>query len=524
MNENYGELAKVDYKYFSPQNVAISTSFLVMAVVAFAAYFDGAYFIGPMTLCVFASWALFLILVFTRYHQEYFFWWPANLVPICFMGGLWLWVGLSIMWSISSDLTWVEFNRTGGYLAIFVFGILLGEQKKARIWAAGLFVCVATLIAVYSLGVKVLPSVVDNLDDASRIAVPIGYANALGLLVALAIPISIYIATSKIFYWSVRSLSVISATVLFICLFFTASRGATFALAVGLIVYFIAAPLRLRSFGVFVLAFIPTLFIALWSTGQAALMQDHIEISERVVAASALRQYIVFALIAETSVFLIALFIGKRIQIPPIWTRFSGAIILLALVVLISMWSFLFFSSKSSISDWAHQAYNEFTTSDPSQRAGVGRLTEIGSSSRWPLWHEAIADWEDNPVKGSGAQSFPLVHLMRRETGNIFVKQAHGLGFSLLAELGIVGFVLGMAFITSSLTLASQAICNLRDRWDKGLAAALLSLSIIYLIHTSYDWDWNIYALTMVYFLFTGILLGWPGSRRSPETVASKIP
>ncbi len=338
----------------------------------------------------------------------------------------------------------------------------------------------------------------------------------MGLLTALGVPLAVYIASSKTYHLVWRLLSALAATLMLICLFFTASRGAILALVIGTAVYFAISPVRLRSFGMLALALVPTILIAWWATGQEALMQDHVDLGLRMEAASALRIYIFAALAVVGAVFLGSLMIGQKVKFPAAITRLAGGVSIVSTFAAIAVLVLLFLSSQPSVSDWAQQAYDNFTVGKPSQPAGAGRLIELGSSGRWEIWKEAIANWEDNYVAGSGAQSFPLVHLARRQSDLVFVKQAHGLGFSLLSELGIVGFALGGAFIAVSMTVAALAWCRIRDRWEKGLAAAIISLLVIYLIHTSFDWDWNMFGLTMIYFFFTGIMVAWPASKPGP--------
>lgn len=434
----------------------------------------------------------------------------GKLIILCLAVAFWLWVGLSMKWSISADQTWTDFNRTGGYLAVLLLGVILADNSAVRNWAVPLFVGVVASAAAYGIGPRILPTVIDNLEDTSRIAVPMGYANAMGLLMALAYPLSLYIASSRRYNPFVRIFMVVSTLILGICLFFTASRGATLALAIGLLIYFVASPLRLRSFGVFILSFSPAILIALWASGQDAMVKDKVDMSLRLAAAAELRLYLGFSILLVTLISIIALFVGKRIRFSKFVTRLTGSVALVSVISVIFMAIALFVSSQPSLGGWARQSYHDFIVDAPSQKAGagVGRLLVLRSSGRLPLWEEALANWEDNPVMGTGAQSFPVVHLLRRETDD-FVKQAHGMYFSLLAELGLVGFLLMEAFIVTSLTYAALLVCKLHDRWDKGLSAAIVSLLVIYLIHSSYDWDWNMFALTMPYFFFTGILLGW---------------
>lgn len=501
----------------SPQGGLIGAAFATMAIEAFAVFNNGAYFLGPMTLGVASAWAVFLALTFLSHRELIAALSPAAVTSIIILSLLWLWTGISITWSIASDLTWIEFNRTGGYLALFALGLFVGTSPTARSLAAWLFFFIASAAGIYALGAKALPTIIDNLDNASRVSIPLGYTNAVGLLVALAFPLSLYFAASRAFHWLLRLSSALMAPLLLISLFFTLSRGATLALALGLITYFAAVPLRLRSFGLILLSMPPALLIGWWSNKQSALMENHVELGLRIGAASNLRQYLLYALFVVGIVFLIALVIGRRVQFPKILSRAAGLLAILLILSSVAIGAFIFIGSKSSFSELMEKTHN-YLTVDPTGAPRADRLFVLSSSGRWQLWEEALANWEANPITGTGAQTFPLVHLIRRETGTPFVKQPHGLPFRLLSELGIVGFALGELFIVFTLTVSLLRTYKIRDRWQRGLARTLFSLLVIYLIHTSYDWDWNMFALTMSYFFFTGILIGW---RREPDSGVS---
>lgn len=494
----------------SPPVMAFLGVLIVMAIEAFAVFSNGGYFLGAMTLCVVGAWLCLAMILASGKYEFFNDWNSAQLALLGLALAIWLWTGLSISWSISADQSLNEFNRTGGYVAIFALGVTAGRHLLSRRLAVVMFLAITTTASVYGLGSKTFPTVVENLDDIGRIAVPIGYINAMGLLMAMGYLIGIYVSSDRTFHWSLRILSAMASLLLLICLFFTLSRGAALALILGLIVYFSVAPVRLRSFGVILLSLVPTVLIASWSSGQDALMNDHVPMSERIVAASTLRWYLIASVIAAGSIFTIFVILGRNIKVPPLAAKASGVLILASVIMLAMAGSIWFISSKPSFGDWSRQAYQDWRYGAPSNQ-GTGRLLEMGSSGRWKLWQEAVTSWEKNPYQGSGGQSFPIIHLMERDTGKIFVKQPHGHPFRLLAEYGLVGFLLGMAFITAAMTFSTRTLCRQADRWDRSLAAAILSMLIIYLIHASYDWDWNMFGLTMIYFFFTGIMLGWHG-------------
>ncbi len=109
------------------------------------------------------------------------------------------WSGVSIGWSIAPDLSWVQLNRWAAYALVVALALVLGSSlRRAPERTAIAFLIVATAIAVYALGGKVVPwfSIpglidLDQTADFSRLRAPLGYWNALGLVCVLAGPIAV---------------------------------------------------------------------------------------------------------------------------------------------------------------------------------------------------------------------------------------------------------------------------------------------------------------------------------------------
>ena len=499
---------------FVPRAATAWAAALLMLVDGMAIFLNGAYFIGPMTFCVVGSWLIFAMLIIAGRHDE--IWLTRRAITmVAVLALFWAWVGVSLSWSIASDLTWVEFNRTGGFFAAFVIGVAVGRQKIPRLIGAWTFFFMASAASLYSLAPKVLPSVVDNLENLSRTSIPLGYANALGLLIAMAVPLALYFSATVTLHPFLRLFAAMMAPLLLVSLFFTISRGAILALIIGLIVYFSVSPVRLRSFGMLVLALIPAALIAWWSSGQDALMENQVDRGERMIAAVDLRIFLVTAVLSVAAIYLVTLAVGGKVIFPRKVSRFVGLAILISLTITILVSSLNFISSKPSFSQWVNDEYEAFTALKLVGPTDATRLLDINSSVRWQLWREAIANWNENRLTGTGGQSFPVVHMLKQENGMPFVKQPHGLPFQLLTELGVIGFTLLALFIIFTLSISLWILYRIKEQWEPGLAAALFSLIIIYLVHTSFDWDWNMFALTLPYFFFTGILVGWPASSRS---------
>lgn len=471
---------------------------------------------NAMSLCVIGNWTILAgALLVNRADTDLVRSWPTG-VPVHLMFFLWLWIGASIIWAYAPDLAWLEFNRTGGYLAIMILGVLVGGHRTPRNMVAPLYLGVVVAASAYGLGTKLFPAQITNTDALARISVPMGYTNAMGLLVAMGVMMGLYIAANADTRWYIRVPAASSLPLLLITLFFTVSRGAVLALVVGLLVYLAIAPARLRSMGLLLISLTPAVMVSWWGNGQDALMKDKAELALRLETAGPLRLYLILSIAATTLLFIAALLLGSRISFPPRLTRAVGGLVIAAAVIAVAAPGWQFLAAKPSISEWVRESHAEFTVGKTS-KLGAARFLQFGSQGRFRLWQEAMDNWSDNPLTGTGGQSFPLVHLQRQDYDSPFVKQPHGLPFRLLTELGAIGFLLGYITIAAISATAMFLVCALRRRWDRLTAAGMVSTMVVYLVHTSYDWDWNMYALTSAYFMLGGVCIGWYAIVRSRQ-------
>ncbi|MCL6106545.1 MAG: O-antigen ligase family protein [Actinobacteria bacterium] len=489
-----------------PAPITVAT-ILLLILEAFSIFFNGAYFLGPMTLDVIGAWLLLAFLAWSNPRKIFIKrGWP--MVTVALLSLFWLWSGISIFWSISGDLTWNGFNRTGGYLAVFALGLIAGMSNLARNIATWMFLAASVAAGLYSLGVKLFPSDIIDPSGLGRTSIPLGYTNALGLLMAMAFIIALYFAASPRSPFAARLFATLSALILLLSLFFTLSRGAFLALFAGIVIYFAFVPLRLRSLSILALIGMPALLICWWSNTQSGLMHPSASFAIKNQSAESLRLYMLLAVAFVIVTFIPVFLAESRCRISQQKKNVAGALVLVLLLALTLIYASFFVSSKSSLGGWLIQEWHAFSSSKPTE-TGADRLLEISSTVRWQLWQEAIRSWKEHPVIGLGAQTFPLIHLTQRHQGVAFAKQAHGAEFDILSELGLVGIVLAGSFLCLTLILATNNFRKIRKHWHGGLAGALLSMATIYLIHSSFDWDWNMVALTLPFFFFSGILVGW---------------
>src|SRR3954471_10612230 len=160
------------------------------------------------------------------------------------LAGFAAWCGLSILWSIAPDQSWVELNRAISYALVAGLGLVLGASlpRAAERVALG-YLAIASLVAVYAVAGKALPWIngpgIFNLDHAERIArlhEPLGYWNALALFCAMAVPIALRAAADGARTEVRRLLSFVALVPLMTTVILTYSRGGIVVLAAGLAV------------------------------------------------------------------------------------------------------------------------------------------------------------------------------------------------------------------------------------------------------------------------------------------------
>jgi hypothetical protein len=143
--------------------------------------------------------------------------------------------------------------------------------------------------------------------------------------------------------------------------------------------------------------------------------------------------------------------------------------------------------------------------SEPQLVQGPTRLTEGSLNNRWDWWKEAWEGFEGQPVAGTGAGSFELVHRQLRND-DVDVREVHNLPLQFASELGLVGFLLAVGFFGAALLGAWRALGRL-DGDERAAAAALAVALPTFLVHGALDYDWDFVAVCGPLFFITGVLL-----------------
>ena len=158
-----------------------------------------------------------------------------------------LWQLASWQWSDEPGRAVLEFDRTLLYVAALVlFGSVPRTEESLRWIVRGIALAIV-VVGTVALITRILPDVwptEPNISN-SRLSYPVSYWNSLGLLMAMGIPLLLHLSSDPREPVVLRVLGAAAIPVLATTLYFTFSRGAIAAGAIGLVVYLLLGRPRL---------------------------------------------------------------------------------------------------------------------------------------------------------------------------------------------------------------------------------------------------------------------------------------
>jgi hypothetical protein len=438
----------------------------------------------------------------------------AGWAAVALLAAFAFWSGASLLWSVAPDQTWIECNRAITYVIVLGLAIALGSShpQASRVVAEG-FSVVVLLVTAYALGQKLLPGVrvggvldLDRTGTLPRLQDPLGYWNALGAFVAMGVAPVLMVVLDAGRRPHLRVAAATAIPAMLMTIGFTYSRGALLALATAAAVVVLGGASRLRTLmwlGMCVAAALPATVVALAS---APLTVAGVGLADRERAGAELLVVLIASglLLALAARRVIAA--EARLTLSPARRRaivrgLAATCCALALAGLLA----LALSSRGLDGSVSH-AWRSFTATRATGVYDPRRLLSADSENRWVWWKEAAGAFSARPLQGWGAGSFGVTHLLyRRDT--LSVQQPHSLPLQLLAETGVVGAALALGCLALLLATAARAV----RRGGKRLAPAapaLLAAAVAYAVHSLYDWDWDIPALTITALLLLGTLVG----------------
>ena len=176
--------------------------------------------------------------------------------------------------------------------------------------------------------------------------------------------------------------------------------------------------------------------------------------------------------------------------------------------------------SERGVTGTLEREWDDFTTVRSDDQTDPARVLRSNSGNRWVWWREAAGAFSDEPLKGWGAGSFPLVHRRYREN-DLPVRQAHSVPLQFLAETGLVGALLALGGLGLLGWAAAARLRHARGR-ERRYVAALACSALAWGIHMWFDWDSDIPAVTLPMLIFLGVLAARPPG--APDAVEAVPP
>lgn len=490
-----------------------------LAAVAAFAFLSGGYVLGRTTVVVLpfliaaAVWVWFL----RRRSRPSI----ALLGGVAAFAAFFLWSGLSVLWSLGPDLTWMTFNLTGFYLAVVaVLGFTSVRGLQVRTVAYG-YLAVAAAVGIYAFLGKSLPELVIHAHQYARLDSPVGYWNVLAVMMVMGLSVALAMGSDRSSGVALRTAAAAAAVPMCYTFFFSFSRGGWVTLAVALVLYFAFTTTRLASL-VTLAAVTAPVALTLWHVrGLDTLFNATTNDALRTQQGGVLLRWALIAL-AVTVVIQAAAALLQRLVPWPRWSRIAaGAVVLTALAVLVAAGPVRYVQTRGGVPWIQDKLHSLLSDEQAGQGNAVGRLTTLTTNGRVELWREAVQQWRHHTTAGTGAGTFVFAHYRFRSGGGV-VKHAHGQWANVLAELGTVGLVL---FAAALALLLAAAIGNPFSRRGDPLHPLLVALqtgAIALIVHMSADWDWDMAAITTAAMMFVACCASYQTTRRSDERLLAR--
>jgi hypothetical protein len=432
---------------------------------------------------------------------------PVALAAIGLLALFLAWTALSLSWTESSERTFAEVARVGGYLGFLVLAVFACHRGGARRMAAAVAcgIGVVTLVALLSrlhpswFGNEIHQTAAFLPGSAERLSYPVDYWNGLACLIAIGLPPMLQLATNARLAL-VRGLAAAALPALLLTIYFTLSRGGIGAAVIAVAVFFAFTSDRLPKLAIGAIAGAGGAILILAAASREELVHGLVDATSRQQGDDVLLLTVVVC--AVVGVLVGVLNLATRDLRRPAWTVPSPAFSLTALAAAIAV--LLVAGLALGAPGRASDAWGEFKESD-TPVGGSDRLGSVAGESRYAIWSSAVREMQSSPLNGTGAGSFEY-WWNRDGTTSETVVDTHSMYLQVLAELGVVGFLVAIAFF--ALVLLAGAVISLRAAIPQrpALAAALAGCTA-FCVSASVDWMWQIPVLPVAMLLLAGTLL-----------------
>ncbi|HUA70463.1 MAG TPA: O-antigen ligase family protein [Solirubrobacteraceae bacterium] len=424
-----------------------------------------------------------------------------------------LWSYLSITWASSPGDALTGSNRALLYLLVFATMLVLPWTVRRALLALLAFVLGVGVIAVVLLFRLASADHVDALVIGGRLAAPTGYFNSTAALFTIEALTAIALAARRELPGVLRGVLIAFACAGLQLAVIVQSRGWLFTLPLIAIVAIVLLPDRLRVAAAAVIPVAITVapvhrLLQVYDAssgpalGHAAARAGHVALLLCALA------FAVGTLIAwgDSLVPARRLTVARRRVVGALAVALAAGAALVGGLAVTHGHPFRFISRQWN--GFSHQL---------SVHSG-SHFTDVGSG-RYDFWRVSLDAFLAHPIGGLGQDNFAEYYVTRRRTLEE-PAWTHSLELRLLAHTGLIGFALFAVFLVAAVAAAMRA--RRRGGLEACVAGAALLPLVVWLIHGSVDWFWEIPALTGPALGFLGMACAL--GARSSEPAASETP
>jgi O-Antigen ligase len=446
-----------------------------------------------------------------------------GLAVVCLsaFGALAVWTALSATWAASDEAVAAEFTRVLLYLGVFTLAAVLITAGTATAVADGAAAGIA-IVGVVALSSRLFPGSFHGINLApflpgaeTRLSYPIGYWNAVGVLIAMGLPFLLRRAAAP-GPVLLRGLAVAPLPALFGAGYLTSSRGAVAAAVAGILVFLLVSETRWGAGFACALGFGGGLLVVHALRVRPLLTDGPFNTSEAAAEGHRVAVLTLIAcIVAGGGYALGARVVPKSARVP---RRLNWAV---AAVLGITLVVGVVFLHPIRRFDAFKQPEREAAQNDASQTTVSGHLFSESGSGRWQIWTTAVDEWKTNTCCGRGAGSFGSWWL---EHGTLakFTRSAHSVYLQMLGELGIVGLaLLTTAFGAGVVALVTRA----RNQVMRSALSAAGGSFAAYAVAAGIDWMWQVTVVSVLGIACLGVLTGRATARvQHPVASAGRTP
>jgi O-Antigen ligase len=422
------------------------------------------------------------------------------------------WSYLSVLWAQSPGLALQGSNRTLLYLLMFTLLLILPWTPRAALAALTLFT-----VGVGALGVLLLVRLagsdhVQQLIVQGRLVAPTGYFNSSAALFMIATLLAVALAARRDLPPPLRGVLIaFSCASLQLCVL-GQSRGWLFTLPLVALVAIATVQDRVRYAVASVLPIAATVaalhpLLGVFKARASAAVVPAAAHAGRVCLLTCAVAFALGTLLAWAE----ARVSPRKV---PRGTRLAlGAAI--AVVMLAGAAAGAIRVTHGHPVAFISRQWRGFTHPQP-QRSSGSHFTAVGSG-RYDFWRVSLEALRAHPLGGLGQDNFADYYVTHRRTREE-PASAHSLEMSLLAETGVVGFILFVVFLGAAVAGALRARFA-GTRTSRGVAGAAMLPFVVWMIHGSVDWFWEMPAISAAALGFLGIAVAL--DRPAPDETAT---